>query len=274
MKEDNNKKKVCNCGGECSHIDPRTVSVTKDNVDEVITDIIDWIREIFNPLGENSKAIIGISGGKDSSIAAALCCHALGKKRVIGVLMPNGCQSDIDKAFLLCKTLGIEHHVTDIRNACRSIKHVVKAALSDHWSIQASTNLPARMRMVTLYAVAQTLPTATRVVNTCNLSEDWVGYATRYGDGAGDFSPLSNLTVTEVKLIGHTLGLPDELVNKVPVDGLCGKTDEESLGFSYDVLDKYIRTGVCEDENTKMKIDEMHEKNLFKLQPMPSFILK
>ena len=136
-------------------------------------------------------------------------------------------------------------------------------------SEQTMINLPARIRMSTLYAVSQSVNG--RVANTCNLSEDWVGYATRYGDGAGDFSPLSALTVTEIKLIGHELNLPPELVDKVPTDGLCGKTDEDNLGFTYDALDKYIRTGICEDENIKKRIDDMHNKNLFKLLPMPRF---
>ena len=123
--------------------------------------------------------------------------------------------------------------------------------------------------MSTLYAVSQSMNG--RVANTCNLSEDWVGYSTRYGDAVGDFSPLSNLTVTEIKQIGRALGLPDDLIDKVPTDGLCGKTDEDNLGFTYDVLDKYIRTGEIEDEEVKKRIDMMHEKNLFKLQLMPSF---
>lgn len=123
--------------------------------------------------------------------------------------------------------------------------------------------------MATLYAISQSVNG--RVANTCNLSEDWVGYATRYGDAAGDFSPLSQLTVSEVKAIGRELGLPSELVNKTPIDGLCGKTDEDNLGFTYDILDKYIRTGEIDNKDIKNKIDSMHEKNLFKLQLMPSF---
>ena len=125
--------------------------------------------------------------------------------------------------------------------------------------------------MCMLYAISQSRNG--RVANTCNLSEDYVGYATRYGDGAGDFSPLANLTVTEVKAIGRELGLPYELIDKTPSDGLCGLSDEDNLGFSYDTLDKYIRQGICEDEYIKAKIDSMHEKNLFKLQLIPTFKL-
>lgn len=211
-------------------------------------------------------------GGVDSSVVAALCVEALGKNRVVGILLPNGEQKDIDMSKRLVEFLGIKYHIINIHNVTRIIKHDVKSVLDDHWSVQSSINLPARIRMTTLYAVAQTING--RVANTCNLSEDWVGYSTRYGDSVGDFSPLSKLTKTETKDIGKELGLPKEFIDKIPSDGLCGKTDEDNLGFTYDVLDRYIRTGKIEDNNIKTKIDELHEKNLFKLQLMPSFELK
>lgn len=241
----------------------------KFNVKAVTEDLILWIKDWFEVNGKGCNCILGVSGGKDSSVVAKLCVEALGKDRVIGVLMPNGEQHDIDKAYDLVNHLGIEYHVINIFNTIRTLKHEIKPSLHDRWSKQTSTNLPARIRMATLYAVAQTLNG--RVANTCNLSEDWVGYSTRYGDGAGDFSPLGNLTVGEIKEIGHFLGLPYDLVEKVPIDGLCGTTDEDNLGFTYEVLDRYIRTGKIDDEATKARIDEMHEKNLFKLQLMPSF---
>ena len=226
-----------------------------------------WIRSFFEENGNGCNAVVGISGGKDSSVAAALCVEALGKERVIGVLMPQGEQHDIDKAFLLVNYLGIKHYVVNIKDAVDGVVSNLPKDLEI--SRQAVMNLPPRIRMSTLYAVSQSCNG--RVCNTCNLSEDWVGYSTRYGDSVGDFSPMSNLTVTEVKAIGRELGLPDELVDKVPIDGLCGKTDEENLGFSYDVLDKYIRTGVIDDGETKKHIDTMHGRNLFKLQLMPVF---
>lgn len=236
---------------------------------KVKEELIQWISGWFEVNGKGCNCIVGCSGGKDSSIVASLCVEALGKDRVIGVLMPNGEQADISESYKLVKHLDIEYHVINIFDTIRTLKHEIKPSLHDRWSVQTSTNLPARIRMCTLYAVAQTLNG--RVSNNCNLSEDWVGYATRYGDGAGDFSPLANLTVTEVKLLGHELGLPYELVEKVPIDGLCDKTDEDNLGFTYEVLDKYIRTGEIDDLETKAKIDEMHKKNLFKLKPIPSF---
>lgn len=224
-----------------------------------------WIQEFFRENGEGCNAIVGISGGKDSSVVAALCAEALGKERVIGVLMPCGVQQDIDMARLLVQHLGIRSYEINIRDAVEAVKAAMPFALST----QSATNLPPRIRMSVLYAVAQSHNG--RVANTCNLSEDWVGYSTRYGDAAGDFSPCSHLTVQEVKTIGRELALPEVLVDKVPIDGLCGKTDEENLGFRYAELDRYIRTGEIEDPEKKAKIDRLHRMNQFKLELMPSF---
>lgn len=237
------------------------------DVEKVTGDCVNWIRDFFEKNGAGCNAVIGISGGKDSSVAAALCVEALGKDRVIGVLMPCGEQHDIDAAYALVNHLGIRHFVVNIKEAVEGLK----AALPKDIEITAQTvtNIPPRVRMTTLYAVSQSMNG--RVVNTCNLSEDWVGYSTRYGDAAGDFSPLSLLTVKEVKEIGKYLGLPEFLVEKVPIDGLCGKTDEENLGFTYNELDKYIRTGEIEDKAKKENIDRRHKANLFKLQLMPVF---
>ena len=237
------------------------------DVEKITNDCVEWIREFFEKNGKDCNAVVGISGGKDSSVAAALCVKALGKDRVIGVLMPSGVQHDIDMAYMLVNHLGIKHYEINIKSAVDAIKGEI--AKEVELSEQSVINLPPRIRMSTLYAVSQSVNG--RVVNTCNLSEDWVGYSTRYGDAAGDFSPMSNLTVAEVKLIGAYLGLPKALVEKVPIDGLCSKTDEENLGFTYEVLDKYIRTGECEDEQTKELIDKKHKANLFKLEMMPSF---
>lgn len=233
-------------------------------------ELVLWIKEWFKENGDGCNAIVGISGGKDSSVVAALCVEALGKDRVIGVLMPNGTQADIDVSKHLVEYLGIRNHIVNIEASVKGLKEELK----NHLDISEQTviNLPPRIRMATVYAIGQSLNG--RVANTCNLSEDWVGYATRYGDGAGDFSPLSNLTVTEVRAIGRELGLPSEFVDKVPTDGLCGKTDEENLGFTYETLDKYIRDGVCEDKRIKEIIDKKHAANLFKLQLMPSFPYK
>lgn len=235
------------------------------DAENVKNQCVQWIREFFRQNGPDCNAIVGISGGKDSSVVAALCVAALGKERVIGVLMPCGQQHDIDMAQLLVNHLGIKNYTVNIQAAVEAMK----AAMPFELSTQSRTNLPPRIRMTTLYAVAQSHNG--RVANTCNLSEDWVGYSTRYGDAAGDFSPCSHLTVQEVKAIGRVLGLPEVLVEKVPIDGLCGKTDEENLGFRYAELDRYIRTGEIDDPEKKAKIDRLHRLNQFKLELMPAF---
>jgi NAD+ synthase len=234
---------------------------------KVKNECVAWIRRFFEENGPDCNAVVGISGGKDSSIAAALCVEALGRDRVIGVLMPQGEQHDIDKAYMLVDHLGIRRYEVNVKAAVDAVLGAIPEELAI--SKQSRENVPPRIRMTTLYAVSQSCNG--RVCNTCNLSEDWVGYSTRYGDSVGDFSPMSNLTVTEVKEIGHLLGLPAELVEKTPIDGLCGKTDEENLGFTYAELDVYIRTGVIENENTKALIDRKHRMNLFKLKLMPAF---
>lgn len=234
---------------------------------KVKNDVVNWIREFFEANGKDSPAVLGISGGKDSSVVAALCVEALGKDRVVGVLMPCGEQSDIDMAQLLVDHLGIKHYIINIKDAVDGVKNAMPEGFE--LSKQSLINLPPRIRMSTVYAVSQSLNG--RVANTCNLSEDWVGYSTRYGDSVGDFSPLSKLTVTEVKEIGRVLGLPEVLIEKVPSDGLTGKTDEDNLGFTYAVLDKYIRTGEIEDSEAKERIDRLNKMNKFKLEIMPIF---
>ena len=235
---------------------------------KVKNDIVKWIQDWFEINGKGCKGVLGISGGKDSSVVAALLVEALGKENVVGVLMPNGEQFDIDVSEALVKHLGIKSYVVNIKEAYDGvISELNKSGIG--LTPQAVTNLPPRLRMTTVYAVSQCVNG--RVANTCNLSEDWVGYSTRYGDSAGDFSPLAKLTVQEVKEIGRALGLPDMFVDKVPIDGLCGKTDEDNLGFTYATLDRYIREGVCEDEEIKAKIDCMHRINQFKLELMPVF---
>ena len=237
------------------------------NAEKIKNECVLWIRDFFEKNGKDCNAVVGISGGKDSSVVAALCVEALGKDRVIGVLMPCGEQADIDCSKQLVEHLEIKNHTINIKAA---VDGVLSALPGDmEISVQTKTNLPARIRMSTLYAVSQS--NNGRVANTCNLSEDWVGYATRYGDAAGDFSPLSQLTVAEVKAIGAVLGLPKNLIEKTPIDGLSGKTDEDNLGFTYAVLDKYIRTGICEDETIKAKIDRLYKANRFKLEPIPFF---
>lgn len=245
---------------------------------KVKNDCVQWIANWFKKNGRYCNAVIGISGGKDSSVAAALCVQALGKDRVIGVLMPNGVQKDIDDAVKIVTHLGIKYTVVNIAEAFyATLNNMGEMFIPDRdgyeefkISEQTKINLPPRIRMATLYAVSQSVNG--RVVCTDNASESYIGYSTRWGDNVGDFCPLLNLTSDEVVAIGDALGLPYELTHKIPSDGLCGKTDEDNFGFTYEVLNKYIRTGECEDETIKAKIDILHDRNLFKTQPILSFV--
>jgi len=238
------------------------------NAAKVKSELNEWIRDYFEDNGKDCNAVVGISGGKDSSVTAALCVQALGKDRVYGVLMPQGEQHDIGYSQELVSFLGIKHFVINIKNSVDALLASIKeGGLS--LNRQAVINIPARIRMTALYAVSAAVNG--RVANTCNLSEDWVGYATKYGDGAGDFSLLSRLTVAEVKALGRELGLPEKFIEKTPEDGLSGLSDEENLGFTYAVLDKYIREDVCEDAAVKEKIDKLQKTNRHKLALMPYY---
>ena len=247
-----------------------------NNPKEIKDRLVDWIRDYFGHNGPGCTAVVGISGGKDSSVTAALCVEALGKDRVLGVLMPNGIQSDIADAIALVEHLDIKHLVVNIGDTTKALTAAIEGAegfdlVAASMSRDSIINMPARIRMTTLYAVGQSLPKGGRVANTCNRSEDYVGYSTKYGDAAGDFSPLQNILVEEVRQLGYVLGLPDFLIDKTPSDGLSGQTDEDKLGFTYAQLDHYILTGQCQDPDIKAKIDRMHAMNMHKLQLMPAF---
>ena len=242
------------------------------NAREVKDQAVLWIRDWFEENGPGCNAVLGVSGGKDSSVVAALCVEALGKDRVIGVTMPNGVQPDIDDSMRLINHLGIRYCCVNIGGTYNTLMAAVEEQLKTldaAVSKQTVINMSPRLRMTAVYAVSQSMNG--RVANTCNLSEDWVGYSTRYGDAAGDFAPLGGLTVAEVVAIGKEMGLPVCLVEKTPSDGLTGKSDEDNLGFTYAVLDRYIRTGECDDPQVKALIDDKHRKNLFKLKPIPHF---
>ncbi len=232
---------------------------------------IAWLREWFASNGPSSPAVVGISGGKDSTLVATLCAEALGKDRVFGVLMPDHEQSDIDVSRNVVEWLGIKYAVVDIGYATDGIKESIDLAegCSFEKTPQMMTNIAPRIRMTTLYAISQTMNG--RVSNNCNASENYVGYSTIFGDAAGDFSLLQNMTVSEVITLGEYMGIPDEFIHKKPSDGLTGKTDEDNFGFTYEDLDTYILTGVCYDAELRTKMDKRHKANEFKLKPMPKF---
>lgn len=232
-----------------------------------VTKIIDWIKEYFIKNGPECKAVIGISGGKDSTVAAALLCKALGPNRVIAVQMPQGFQYDIDVSNEVIDYLEItEHYNINIGSACQEI--FLSLPNDIRIQPQVTSNVPARVRMNILYAIAASRHG--RVVNTCNRSEDYVGYSTKFGDAAGDFSILSNYTAMEVKEIGIELGLPKNFIEKPPEDGLSGLTDEENLGFSYDVLDNFLLNGITPPYEIYKNIEQRHKRNLHKISPMPT----
>ena len=228
--------------------------------------IVKWIQDWFKENGPECKAVIGISGGKDSSIVATLCVEALGKDRVLGVLMPNSQGQDLD-SHVLVKHLDIPYVIIPIENAYNNIVHDIRNVGRLKMTDQAYINLAPRLRMSVLYAVSQSVNG--RVANTCNLSEAYIGWETRWGDAVGDFAPLQGLTCSEVIVLGRELDLPKELIEKVPSDGLCGSTDEEAFGFSYDEVDRWIRLGVKGDHHTE--IMQMHNKNRFKKLDLPHY---
>lgn len=248
------------------------MKLSKEILEKTTFNIVEWIRASMVNSGGN-KAVLGISGGKDSSVVAALCVRALGKENVIGVLMPNGIQKDIQDAKDLCSFLDIKCTVVNIENMANSFLQAIRGIdneIVEQVSNQSILNLPPRIRMTLLYAISQSIDNS-RVINTSNISEDWIGYATIYGDTAGAFSPLGMLTSDEVIQIGEFIGLPPKFTGKVPSDGLTGKIDEDIFGFSYEALNKYIRKGICEDEETKKKIDSMHRYSRYKFLTIPMF---
>ena len=239
------------------------------DVKKATNDCVQWIKDFFEKNGKDCMAVVGISGGKDSSVVAALCVEALGKDKVFGVMMPQGRQRDIEYSRKLCSFLDIPCTIIPVGTIVNVAEYEIKTSLDEELSNQTKTNLPARIRMATLYAVSQTVNG--RVANTCNLSETLLSWETRWGDAVGDFAPISDLTVEEVKAIGYELGLPNELIEKIPSNGLCGSTDEDALGFKYSVMDRYIRTGEIDDKDIKKKIDNRVEKYRFKRMPIPYY---
>lgn len=235
---------------------------------ETAKELIAWIRDFFAKQTGAPSAVIGISGGKDSSVVAALCVQALGAQKVYAVCLPDGKQPDISDSFALCEFLNLEPHVINIGSTMTALTQTLETTIE--LSQDALINIAPRLRMNVLYAIAQSLERGAMVANTSNASEAYVGYCTKWGDNVGDFAPLRNLLATEVVQLGRALNLPAHLVEKAPSDGLSGKTDEERLGFSYAQLDEHL-LGHTIDVHTATIIERRHAANLHKLEPIPAF---
>ena len=242
------------------------------NPEKTLPVLIDWIKQRME-LSGGTSAVLGLSGGKDSSVTAALMAQAIGADNVYGILMPNRRQSDIEYAREIARLLKIQSAEIDIGPMVDAFyDQMADSPLFDNKAITPQTrlNLPPRVRLALMYAIAQSIDGA-RVINTSNMSEDWVGYATVYGDTAGAFSPLGMLTTEEVIAIGRLLEIPEKFLIKPPADGLTGQTDEMVLGFSYEVVNQYIREGILPEPVTREKIDRAHKFSRFKFEPIPMF---
>lgn len=235
---------------------------------KAIAEIKKWIKYYFVEAGPDAKAVIGISGGKDSTIAATLLVEALGADRVIGVMMPCGGQDDIYDSIEVCEMLGIKHYTVEIGQAMEKLTDALPEEIFGCDNGIYYTNTPARLRMTTLYGIAGLVHG--RVANTCNFSEDYVGYSTKWGDNAGDFAILANYTVSEIIAIGETLEIPAHFVYKVPADGMCGKSDEDNLGLTYRALDNYIMDDLVPDVDTLHRIKTLYDRSRHKAKHMPT----
>ena len=232
-------------------------------IEEQILEINHFIKDYFVKNGTpDTKAVIGISGGKDSTVAAALLVQALGADRVVGVMMPQGYQGDLDDARKVCEVLGIQNFVINIEPTCSELFKSFTGNTKLPLNNQINTNAPARIRMNILYMVAAAV--GGRVCNTGNASEAFIGYTTKYGDLAGDFALLKHLTVTEIYKIGDALNLPYELVHKAPADGMSGLTDEDNTGIPYQAIDDYLLYGEYPEQKIYEKMIAAHKRNIHK----------
>lgn len=240
------------------------------DIKQTTKDLTKWIKDYFDSNGDdNAFAIVGISGGKDSLVVAALCAAALGKERVLGVQMPDGDQSDIEDSNAVFDLLGIRHMCVNIGEITRAFYYTLGEPAATDPAV--TTNTPARIRMSVLYAIGAAY--GGRIACTSNASEAYVGYSTKWGDGVGDFAPLRNLTTEEVCAIGIELGLPHDLVYKTPSDGMSGLSDEDKLGFKYQEVNTILRDGSIKNlnPNTFARIAWKHKNAQHKLNPMPIF---
>ena len=252
--------------------------------DEKLKDVNAIIEDLKNTCEKNGikGAVIGISGGKDSTIVAKLMVEVLGKENIVGVLMPNGEQNDIDDSYKVVNILDIPYTVVNIKDAMKGIVENIDFGLRSinntdkevELTNPAYINIAPRIRMTVLYAIAQSMGNGWRVIGTTNKSEEYIGWLTKWGDGGCDFEPIIDFTVTELRKLGKYLGLPIDLVDKTPVDGLTPLSDEDRIGFKYSELDDYINNGTSGNIEIDKKISKMHEYSEHKRNPIPSFKMK
>lgn len=245
----------------------------KFNAEEHLNKCVEWTRQWFEENGKGCNAVIGMSGGKDSTIVAAILCLAIGCDRVIGVAMPDEGQG-INDADKICEYLGIKFINMPIGPITERFKTSSENINDDNfkWSKQTEQNIPPRVRMTMLYAIAQTFKG--RVIGTTNLDERLTGYFTKFGDGlACDIEPIEMLTVSEILEMGELIGLPSKWLYKVPSADLPNTlTDEEELGFSYKDFDLYIRNNRENlSTDTINRIEERIRKNRFKLKSIEHY---
>lgn len=255
--------------------------VKKDRAVSNLEKVLSWLKN-YKEETNCRGVVLGLSGGKDSTVVAMLAKKVWGAENVFGIIMPNGFQADIDDAVEIASELGIRNAIVNIGDAIDSLVRDIQFFEgrnhlgNNDWfencppiTDKAKTNIPPRIRMTVLYAVAQSI--GYRVIGTGNASEAYIGWTTKWGDSANDFNPIAHLTCTEVIEIGgilaKELGLDEKYVNKSPADGLTGKTDEDNFGFTYEELDRYIHNDTSIPEETAKKIEKLHAASEHKRQP-------
>lgn len=232
---------------------------------------INWIKDYVEKTGAKG-VVVGNSGGKDSATVIAMATKALGKEKVLTIAMPcNSIQADLEDAKLVSKTFDVKLLEVDLTDSYNHLENSVNKTISNigiELNSEAKVNIKPRMRMLTLYGIAQSL--GYLVIGTGNLCERMVGYTTKWGDSASDFNPIANFTVEEVLAIGEYLGVPDKIIHKAPADGLGGLTDEEKMGVTYKQIAEYIETGKT-DINSMEIIERKNKNSKHKRQPVPFY---
>lgn len=241
------------------------------DIKKEVEEITKWIKNYVEK-SKTEGVVIGNSGGKDCAVVIALAQKALGKEKVLTVAMPcNSIKKDLEDAKLLADTFGVQLLELDLTNTYQTLEKEIDKIIKpkEEWrQREAKVNAKPRLRMTTLYYIAQNLNYL--VIGTGNKCEAVVGYTTKWGDSAHDFNPIGEFTVDEVLQIGKFLGVPDKIINKAPNDGLGGLTDEEELGVTYKQIAEYIETGKTEEKALQIIIKK-EQVSLHKRKPIPVY---